>query len=759
MNPPEAIPDPYGWIRRPRTSKSSSSRRTEEGRVQAEIDELIAQENTYTMHQTEHLSELRSDLIEEWKGYDGSSPGQNYRWVKLPIRNDDYWYYTRQDAAASSGYSVTARLPVGATGKHDESVSDIIDHIESHYVKDSPDVTTERIPGEEILLDERSFLASVSKNETNSSYFSVHSVSVSPDHQQVVFSVDTCGNEQFQLYWKSLENNFNSKRDPPQNNIHKRLLVPSMCGSVVWHEDSTRLYMLQADKTGRPYQLYEYRIQESLVTILFEESNPLQWCRLHQSFDGKFLLVSSSGPSDAAEYHALQLSLVHTSQDDLKKIFYSNMTSLEHGRGSWYGIFNRNAICRLADSCQTPPIEILDTHNKPLFPKDDATLSLDSFKVYPEQLVIQGRQSGLPKIWVVSMADNGKRVVATSVSLLQWEELAHYVQLEESSLSYELCTIYVSYQSMITPPQFWCIDLTDLSKRNLIHEQAVPGFNQKDYTCERKWIDSRDGKVKIPVSLVYRRELLEPNCPSPLHLYGYGAYGHCLESAFSSMRIPLLERGFVWATAHVRGGGENGKFWHNTGIQDQKLNSINDFVDVARGLVAEGYTNSSLLSCEGRSAGGLLAASAVNHAPDLFRVALLGVPFLDVLTSMTDASLPLTSVEWKEYGNPNEKVHYSAMKEFCPIQSIPNSTTAYPSCFLVGGLNDRRVPFSDPLKFAATVRYSQARANSNEVDRSRPLCVRLDTEAGHSFGSDKEKYYSELSLFYGFLIDQVQHQF
>jgi oligopeptidase B len=724
MDPPIPIPDPYGWIQRGGSTTN-----------QEEIDELIAQENAYTEQQTAHLTGRRQELIKEWKQYDSVEANM---WVKLPVCKGSYWYYTRQDP--SSGYSITARCPTGITSKKNEDTSDIMEYVRSS-IKDSS-----ARKEEEILLDEN-LLAS-------SGYFSVHSIEVSPDHQQVVYSIDTTGNETFQLYHKSLT--LHDDTDSRIDNEQPRILVSAMCGSVVWHKDSARIYMLQADATGRPYQVIEYSLNDDSMRVVWEEHKPLFWCRLHQSFDEEYLMVGCTGPTDTTTYHVLPLSTQEASSESLNLMSYPDMNSLEHGNDYWYMIVGQNSIFRL-NVCLAGDlkdvVEVRDLHNHSLFSKEDSTLSLNTLKVFPKFLVVQGRQGGIPRIWVVSFNDDNRLALAASVKMLSWEEQAHYVRLEETAITFASSSIVVSYQSLVTPPQYWLIDLMDPSRRKLLYQQVVPGYDRNDYGCERLWISSRDGQVEIPVSLVYRRDTLNSSIPAPLHLFGYGAYGHSLESAFSSLRIPLLDRGFIWATAHVRGGGELGNEWHKMGIKGDKIQSIHDFVDVANALIANGYTNSSLMSCEGRSAGGLLAASAINQAPNLFRTALLGVPFLDVLTSMTDSSIPLTTVEWKEWGNPNQEHHYEAIKNYCPLQTIPKDMALYPSCFLVGGLNDQRVPFSDPLKFAAAVRYS--RNGIDEIETSRPVCVRIDTAAGHSFGSNKEKYFTELSLFYAFLLGQI----
>jgi oligopeptidase B len=240
-------------------------------------------------------------------------------------------------------------------------------------------------------------------------------------------------------------------------------------------------------------------------------------------------------------------------------------------------------------------------------------------------------------------------------------------------------------------------------------------------------------------------------------LLGYGAYGHCLEAAFSAVRLVLLTRGVICAIAHGRGGGELGRTWYTHGSGQWKQNSFNDFVDVARWLVEHQWTTPPLLACEGRSAGGLLIGASINQAPDLFRVALFGVPFLDVALSMTDPSLPRTTIEGEEWGD------ILSIMQYDPILNIPHNQgggqLTYPSCLLVSGFRDPRAPYWDSLKFAATVRHALSTGITNRSLTTSPLemviCVKIDNDAGHSWGSDIHKYCEETAFIYDFLLYEL----
>jgi oligopeptidase B len=280
---------------------------------------------------------------------------------------------------------------------------------------------------------------------------------------------------------------------------------------------------------------------------------------------------------------------------------------------------------------------------------------------------------------------------------LDFDEEAYDVVMA-THYEYETDTIVVMYDSMITPTQSIEIDMHDTTKRNILKEAVVPGYDKSQYQCERKMVLSRDGTTYIPISMVYRKDVMEShqssNQPLPVHLYGYGSYGASMECDFVATRLPLLNRNMIYVVAHVRGGSEMGRHWYeepNGAKYLCKMNTFYDFVDVAQYLTGDAQlTTPELLSCEGRSAGGLLIGASINLAPELFRVAILGVPFVDVVPTMIDASIPLTAGEWEEWGNPNEIKYFQYMMDYTPTFNVQANAT-YPACLLTGGLHDPRV--------------------------------------------------------------------
>lgn len=386
--------------------------------------------------------------------------------------------------------------------------------------------------------------------------------------------------------------------------------------------------------------------------------------------------------------------------------------------------------------------------------------ALDSVETFEKYWVASGRYNGIPRVWVlqVDCSRQNEDDFVTACIQLEFEESAYDVGVSVN-YNYHTDKLVVYYNSMISPLQSIQVDMmspNDFSKRMVIKSKLVPGYVKDNYDCARITVKSRDGKTDIPVSMVYRRDVMKKHIESgqtvPVHLVGYGSYGACSEADFSATRLPLLNRGMIYILAHIRGGGEMGRQWYeepNGAKYLCKKNTFNDFVDVARWLIEEKWlTESSKLSIEGRSAGGLLIGASINQAPELFAAAVLGVPFVDVVCTMVDSSIPLTCGEWEEWGNPNEEKYFDYMMEYSPINNVKYGAT-YPACLLTGGLHDPRVQYWEPAKYAAELRHAINKGSSG------PICLKMDMSSGHFSASDRYKYLKELSFDYAFLLDQL----
>ena len=817
LDPPVAIPDPYGWMR-------------DDTRQSQEILDYIQQENNYTEACTRHFQQpLQDQLMQELCHHNNIQKED----ISLPRFMGGWSYYTR--TVPNQPYKLHCRVPEESSLLQNNTISPPT--CSNGTTSPPTDRMLPILNDEEILLDENEVARQTHPESSNSSsYFSIHSILPSPSHTMVAYSFDRRGDERYELRLFDIQT----------SQTYTILTNPSMCGSIVWANDSNTIYYLQPDTTGRPYQLISCshllagvgRREDGTTTnhrtnnihatsiytntpmttskrngcwgifqytLVWQESNLEYWCSLTTTLDQHYLLVTSasgSGSSSAStEIWASNLMPDDTHEagngrvdnrkpcDDrllcIAPRRHEVSYSVEHGHGYWWILSNRNIIVgREKHNTEKDPMRLwrvpvngpadcnwtlictgeslwanVDEHfNSPL----DEIPSMESVHVFVHHIVIQGRYKGLPRIWILSLnnddnCSSGREAdqlppTIQSIHLLEFDDEVHYVCLsKDQNYDFNTTSIVCSYQSLITPPQDIRIELNDPWQRTVLRQQQVPGYDATRYICHRMTVPSRDGITKLPLSIIYRKDTFNRS-PAPFHLFGYGSYGHSLEAAFSPSRLPLLNRGMIWGLAHVRGGGEFGReVWYETAKGLSKHHSFEDFVDIGRWLVQEGWTTPDMLSCEGRSAGGLLIGASMNLAPNLFRVALLGVPFLDVLCTMVDASLPMTAVEWHEWGNPNEKPYFDCIRKYDPIHNV-KSNVVYPSCLLMASLYDFRAPYWDALKFAATVRHSSRMV---QQDPSRPICVKIDTHAGHSWGSDRYKHYQELAFFYAFLLDQL----
>ena len=640
-----------------------------------------------------------------------------------PRPRGNYWYYTR--TFQGSSYETYCRAP-----KTTDTFT-----IDWDGTKESP-----------ILQDEEPYL-DVNVLAANTSYCSVGTVSVSPSKTLIAYTVDYSGNEKYEIHVKDLVTG---------EDVALKITA-DVDSSIVWGKDDETLYYLTMDEQHRPFRLFQrknWRSEHPMDRMMKEDLDDLFWCGVHKSLDEKFIFFDSAS-KETSEVWYLALDeeegvgsekMMHCIAPRRNKVLYE----VEHAHDQWYIWTNVDSSPNMKfmsapavpDSAHEWKL-VNDAGGNPIF---DGSLakSLDSVTVLNTHIIIEGREGGIPRVWTYN-------IEFKTIQRLEFEESAYDVGLL-AHFEPDATSIAISYNSMLTPPSSIDIDLDDNTQRTVLKTKVVPGYDKNVYGFDRLEVLSRDGETRIPISVVFMKETMEKVKAGnrvPVHLYGYGSYGACIEADFRSTRLPLLDRGMIYVIAHIRGGGEMGRQWYeepNGGKYLCKKNTFNDFVDVAKFLV-ENWTTSEMLSCEGRSAGGLLIGAAINQEPDLFRVAILGVPFVDVVCTMTDATIPLTSGEWVEWGNPNEAKYHEYMMTYCPMRNVQKEKR-YPSCWLTGGLHDPRVAYWEPAKFCATLRH-------NNPENENPICMKLDLSAGHFSASDRYKYYRELAYDYSFLLDQL----
>lgn len=623
LDPPRPIADPYGWLR-------------DDERKDPEVIRHLEAENEYSRAVTSHLIPLQESLYNEFLSSIQETD------FTTPRPRGDYWYYTR--TYQGSSYITYCRAPKN---------SNDFDAKGWDGTKETP-----VLDGEVTYLD-------VNVLAQGKDFCDVGTVKVSPSNKYVAYSVDYLGDEKYELHVRNIQS---GEDIVLQKVLHDSHHTQQTCDeekdsnlleidNFVWGKDDDTLYYVTMDEQHRPYRLFRRRNwnhSTPVDTLLKEEKDDLFWCSVSKSLDGKYIFFDMAS-KETSEVWFLATETESSSQEikcvapRRNKVLYE----VEHGKGHWFIVTNVDNSPNMklmtspaTDNSAAQWTLVLDSQGSSIF-DGNVSKALDSVTVLNTHLVLEGRQGGIPRVWLYE-------IQSKTIKRLEFDETAYDVAL---GLHYEsdATSVVVTYDSMLTPPSSIEIDLGNYDERKVLKEKSVPGYNKELFGCDRLEVPSRDGKTRIPVSIVYRKDTMDKVKSGesvPLHLYGYGSYGACIEADFGITRLPLLNRGMIYAIAHIRGGGEMGRQWYEEphgGKYLCKKNTFNDFVDVAKFFVEERkWTTPDKLSCEGRSAGGLLIGAVLNQA-DLFRCAILGVPFVDVVVTMTDSSIPLTSGEWVEW--------------------------------------------------------------------------------------------------------------
>jgi len=623
LDPPVRVADPYGWLR-------------DEAREVEEVLDHLRAENAYTEALTSHLGGLRDELYREMLA------GIKETDHTVPTSKGEYLYYSRTFEGKSYKSLCRAPLPREGDSRHG--------WIERAKAWDGT--------AESPVLDGESAYLDINALAEGKPYCSTGQVRTSPSGNLVGYTVDFSGDEVCSLYVKDIESGEIADHDEKLE----------CYGALQWGADDKTLFYLRFDEQKRPFQLYRRIIgSDEPDELLYQDDDELYWVGLSKSFDDKFIFVSSRS-KETSEVHFLDLTNPNATLQCVAKRRDKVLYSVRHRAGSWYITTNVGGTpnMRLMSSKAVADSEALWTdmkdHDGNVMFDGGYERSISGVTSFESHSVATGREGGLPQIWVIAYKGAESSEVKDFVQLTFAED-AFDVGLG-SNLECTADEIVIAYDSLVTPLSSISIPLaspTDLSVRTTLKEQEVPGYDKLQYVSERTTVTSRDGSAEIPVSIVARKEVMEKLKAGetvPTHLYGYGSYGSCMEASFRTTRRTLLDREMVYVIAHVRGGGEMGRQWYeepNGAKYLCKKNTWNDFVDVAKYLISDRkMTTPKQLSCEGRSAGGLLIGAAINEAPELFKFALMGVPFVDVVCTMIDATIPLTVVEWKEVRASNK---------------------------------------------------------------------------------------------------------
>jgi oligopeptidase B len=545
----------------------------------------------------------------------------------------------------------------------------------------------------------------------------------SDDGTLLAYSVDNTGFRQYQLHVRDLR----SGKDSP--------IIAERVGSVAWASDNqTLFYTVEEDKTKRQYRLYRHKIgsEPGHDALVFEEPDERFNVGVARTRSGKYLIleIASHTTSEArfldADQPASEWKVVAPRQQDIE--YY-----MDH-RGDQFLIRanDKGRNFRLV----TAPVSAPFKENwKELVPHRPDVM-LNSVDVFEDFYVLGERENGLPELTIVDFATGNKKRIAFPEPV--------YTAFPGTNREFKTKFYRYSYQSLVTPASVFDYDI-EKGKSILLKQTEVPGgYDPTKYVSERVWATAKDG-VRVPISVVYRKDLKKSDGSNPLYVYAYGSYGAVLPVTFSATRLSLLDRGVVMAYAHIRGGGDMGKAWHDAGRMMNKMNTFTDFISCTEHLVANKYGARDKIVIEGGSAGGLLMGAVTNLRPDLFRVVVSHVPFVDVMNTMLDASLPLTVPEYEEWGDPSEKAAYDYMLKYSPYDNLKKG--AYPAILVKTSFNDSQVMYWEPAKYVAKLRTLKEDKNV--------LLLKTNMAAGHGGSSGRYDRYHEVAFDYAFMLAQL----
>ena len=568
---------------------------------------------------------------------------------------------------------------------------------------------------EEILLNENELAE-------GKDFFSLGIISVSPDAQILAYSVDNTGAENYTLHFLDLKT----------RELYAETIEDTYY-SFAWGNDNQTTFYTKIDAANRPYQLWRHTLgsEASQDVLVYQEDN-----------ESYFLGV---GKTRSRAYIMLSLSSMVTSEvryldadrpTDEFQVFQPRQQgieySIEHHSDRFYIVTNEEAM---NFKLMSTPVKSTDKANwKTLIPHRQDVM-LDGVDPFAEYLIIYERKAGLPTATIQTLA-TGK------TNELTFPEPT-YSFGGGNNPEFNTTKFRFGYSSMVTPSSVFDYDLKTGERELKKESKVLGGYDRTLYASERLIATAPDG-TEVPISLVYKKGIKRDGS-SPLWLNGYGSYGYAYPVTFSSIRLSLLERGFVVAIAHIRGGEEMGRHWYEDGKFLQKKNTFTDFIACAEHLIDTGWTNRDRLVISGGSAGGLLMGAVVNLRPDLFKVAVAEVPFVDVLTTILDADLPLTIQEWEEWGNPQDPEYYEYIKSYSPYDNV--EAKDYPTMLITAGLNDPRVKYWEPAKWTAKLRELKTDDNL--------LLLKTNMSAGHGGASGRYEYLKEIAFEYAFVLDRL----
>lgn len=554
-------------------------------------------------------------------------------------------------------------------------------------------------------------------------YFNMVGLSVSPDNTMISFGLDTVGRRNYTLQIKSL--------------VTQELLtdvIPNTTGSATWANDNkTLFYTVKDEKTLRSDKVFKHTLGtvSNNDTLIFTEKDDTFGVAVYKSKSRKYLIIACYSTM-TNEFHILNAN----TPDGEFSVFQERRRGLEysvsHYDDQFYIVTNADGAYNFK-LMKTPEAHTEFNFWEEVIPHRENVL-LEDIDIFKNFLVISERSNGLNRIRI-------KRWEGSEDYYIPYDNET-YTAYTSTNVDFDTNILRYGYNAMTTPAS--SIDFNMVTKeKTILKQQEVldPGFDPNNYASERVWATADDG-TKVPISMVYKKAI-KKNGSNPVLLYAYGSYGHTIDPYFSSIRLSLLDRGFIYAIAHVRGGEYMGRMWYEKGRLLQKKNTFTDFIACSKFLIAEQFTSSDHLYALGGSAGGLLIGAVINEAPELYKGVIAAVPFVDVLTTMLDDSIPLTTGEYDEWGNPNEKMFYEYIKSYSPYDNVKKQK--YPHILITTGLHDSQVQYWEPAKWVAKLRTYKTDTNQ--------LLFKTNMKAGHGGASGRYEALREDAEEYAFLLD------
>ena len=669
-------------------------------RENPEVLAYLEAENQYANACLKHTEPLQEQLFKEITGRIKQDDNS------VPIKIRDYYHYTR--------FEEGKEYPIFCRKKH----------------------SLEAL--EEIMLDCNALAEGYA-------FFEIGEVSLSEDDRLLAYSVDTVSRRVYTVYVKDLETG-ELVGEP----------ISGSSGNVVWASDNKTLFYGVKDETLRPFKILRHRLGTSPNddVEVYCENDETFVCYISKTKSRKYLIINSDSTLSS------ESRILESNQPEKEfRVFQERQPDMLYGIDHYHehfyiqtnadGAKNYKIMRTLVSKTERSNWEEVVSHREHVM--------IEGFTIFNKFFVIEEREEGLVKIRVKS-----------------WEgDTDYYIDFGEPTYTagvganpdFNSVTLRYSYNSMTTPSSVYEFDMEKRTKTLLKRQEIVGGYTPEDYVTERLMAPSHDG-VLVPISIVYKKvvkgkapDFVEgpseqgsgPSTGSgtldrPLVLYGYGSYGSSMDAYFSLARLSLLDRGFIWAIAHIRGGEEMGRQWYDDGKMLNKKNTFLDFIACAEYLINKGYTSPQKLFAMGGSAGGLLVGAVTNMRPDLWKGVIAQVPFVDVVTTMLDESIPLTTGEYDEWGNPNEKKYYDYMLSYSPYDNV--EAKEYPAMLITTGLHDSQVQYWEPAKWAAKLRAFKTDKN--------PLYLKTEMDYGHGGASGRFEGYKEVVLEYAFMIDLLK---